>query len=408
MRASSRRLSGWALSAFIGIAAVSLLAPVAPASAIIGGVPARSSTGETDVPSVVHLYAVSSLLKGAKTLDCTGTLVGASWVLTAQHCTNIDKIQGHPFAPGDFTVTFEKSYFSGSFTRKVNNIVRMSGYSKVGAQDVALLHLSSPVKNLPLMPFLEGSAFVGVGQTYHFGYGVTSTTSNTIQTAVRRSTDGAWSYSAAKTKISDLACDVNLGDGCWNPSNLLLQYSIAGVPAEGDSGGPVVTRLATGQLALVGVNQGTVGDLNKPDMSLLLFANRVDSGSHAWGFIKGNAADALTVAPRFPDGTLIKEPSQQWVYVIYGGARFRIRDAGQFTGLGFRWEAIQPVPDGVALGLPAVPADGTVLRELTNPTVYRVSDGYKRPVSLAEYLAHDDGAFLHYVSDGALANIPNG
>ena len=107
-----------------------------------------------------------------------------------------------------------------------------------------------------------------------------------------------------------------------------------------------------------------------------------------------------------PDGMLVKEAGSMWVYVCYGGAKFRIPDATAFGNLGLSWDAVRVLPDGGTNAIADVPQDGTVLRELTAPYVYRVENGRKRLVTLAEFTADNYGAILRYVPDGGLNQIP--
>lgn len=108
----------------------------------------------------------------------------------------------------------------------------------------------------------------------------------------------------------------------------------------------------------------------------------------------------------FTDGTLIKKSSQPYVYVVYGGAKFLVPNPTAFNQLGYSWSAIRTVSDRDFQGVPLIPAQGTILREYTLPTVYRIENGHKRAVTLSEYLANNYGYLLRYVPDGDLQQIP--
>lgn len=107
------------------------------------------------------------------------------------------------------------------------------------------------------------------------------------------------------------------------------------------------------------------------------------------------------------DGMLFKEASSVWVYVCYGGAKFRIPDAATFDAMGLSWAAIRTLPDGDAATVADIPRDGTVLREMTNPYVHRIENGRKRLVTLDEFVANSYGAILRYVPNGGLNQIPS-
>jgi hypothetical protein len=84
------------------------------------------------------------------------------------------------------------------------------------------------------------------------------------------------------------------------------------------------------------------------------------------------------VSPGLPDGTLIKGETDPKVYVTYGGAKFWIPSPAVFDALGQR-----PYRAGCeSRQLPAVPRDGTLLKEQNNDSVYLMTGGARswRPV----------------------------
>lgn len=70
------------------------------------------------------------------------------------------------------------------------------------------------------------------------------------------------------------------------------------------------------------------------------------------------------------DGCLLREAGAQSVYLIRGGARFSVPSADAFNAMGFDWRSIQVVPRGFIAALPAVPMDGTLLRDFGDPAVW--------------------------------------
>jgi hypothetical protein len=126
----------------------------------------------------------------------------------------------------------------------------------------------------------------------------------------------------------------------------------------------------------------------------------------ALGAVTDSSSYCQAGVPLFPDGTLIKNASAPYVYVVYGGAKFLIPNPAAFTALGFSWSAIRAVSDKDFYSVPPLPKYGTILREQTLPTVYRIENGRKRAVSLSEYVNNGYGRYLHYVTDGQLVQIP--
>lgn len=115
---------------------------------------------------------------------------------------------------------------------------------------------------------------------------------------------------------------------------------------------------------------------------------------------------ATVVRPR--DGALFRERSSAPVYLYQGGAPFWIPDPvwlGRFGG----WGATRVVPDHTVSAFAGLPDDGTLLREWSDPKVYRIMNGKRcwvtSPAELSKY-----GGFptVRLVPDGALNAIPVG
>lgn len=108
------------------------------------------------------------------------------------------------------------------------------------------------------------------------------------------------------------------------------------------------------------------------------------------------------------DGAILKEVSADAVYIIQGGARFHIPDPAAmelFGGSGL----VHLVPDGSLAQLQRLPINGTLLREISDPKVYRIQNGQKQWVTTPAALSPLGGfPTVRIVPDGALAAIPDG
>jgi trypsin len=274
----------------LAIIAIGLPAPE-PAHAIIGG----QSAGDTmpAIPALVFDPGTSHPLTPKE--YCTGVLIDPSWVLTAQHCTNLNEQQGHPFLPREVTVTFT-STFGTKEVRKVRQIQRAPGYdSGTGVGDVALLKLSAPVTDISPMPLLGSGQSGSLSQVQRFGYGITSPSGTKPSKVLNYSVEGVWHVSS--TSGLPVKINPNCGSISWPVGNALWTYDIGkGGSGKGDSGGPVIDDFAPGSYAVAGITEGTLDlrdctvtkyDPNTLGRQYLGFSNRVDQGSAEWGFISG-------------------------------------------------------------------------------------------------------------------------
>ena len=110
------------------------------------------------------------------------------------------------------------------------------------------------------------------------------------------------------------------------------------------------------------------------------------------------------------DGTLLREWNRPEVYVVYGGVRFHIPDEATLFGLGFEWRNVGVIPPGGTGKLRAVPLDGTLLKERTDPKVYLVDQGQLHWVTSPAAMQARCLPWRHVrtVPDGALVALPRG
>lgn len=112
---------------------------------------------------------------------------------------------------------------------------------------------------------------------------------------------------------------------------------------------------------------------------------------------------------RFPDLSVVRETSRPEVYVIVGGAKFRIPDPPTLFRLYGGWAAVRVVPDGALRNLPSLPKEGTLLREESAPHVWRIEGAQKRHVTTPIVLHRYGGwSYVRVVPDHSLAMIPTG
>jgi hypothetical protein len=113
--------------------------------------------------------------------------------------------------------------------------------------------------------------------------------------------------------------------------------------------------------------------------------------------------------PYFADGSLVRSESlnKPAVYVVYGGAKFWIPSPEVFNRMGFRSDEVQNISDSAIAAIPDVPSDGTLLKEISTPSVYVIQEGVKRHV-LSPTSVVTLGNKVHIVPDCGLAHIPTG
>jgi hypothetical protein len=100
------------------------------------------------------------------------------------------------------------------------------------------------------------------------------------------------------------------------------------------------------------------------------------TGNDIWGLVSSyQELEGPRCENTLVDGCLVREATQQAVYLVIGGARFSIPSANVFNGMGLDWRRVQVVPTGFVAQIPAVPRDGTLIREHLSGAVYVVYGG---------------------------------
>ena len=227
----TRRRPRWGLSALLsaGAFAISFLAGVTPANAIVGGTPANPA---------FFPYFVG--LSGRTFSQCSGTVIAARWVLTAAHCVSNDVTD-----PSLLTVT--SSTASSGVTEVITNPL-WDGESD-HTHDLALLELPAA---------LPGTLPIQVGAPWDSGaYAAgTSATIMGFSPPLLAGPAGTRRSAAAAPGVPPLLPGFNTApvsldsdsemEGIfsnWNPQLQIGAGAAGDTTCNGDSGGPlVVTR----------------------------------------------------------------------------------------------------------------------------------------------------------------------
>jgi hypothetical protein len=130
----------------------------------------------------------------------------------------------------------------------------------------------------------------------------------------------------------------------------------------------------------------------------------------AMGF-NTSSAIPLVKLPTFPaDGTLLRDSDRPEVFVVYGGAKFWIPDPLTLSALGFNFGQVNVVPPGGTSKLGALPINGTLIKEQSDPKVFMVESQTLRWVRSPTVMDTRCFAWRHVrtVPDTALAALPHG
>jgi hypothetical protein len=107
------------------------------------------------------------------------------------------------------------------------------------------------------------------------------------------------------------------------------------------------------------------------------------------------------------DSIMLRDRSMADVFIFAGGARFLVPPAQLATFGGASTVAVVP-PAGLAR-FTNPPDDGTLVREVSRPEVYRIENGAKRWVTTPQHLAALGGLpTVRLVPDGSLSSLPTG
>jgi hypothetical protein len=124
----------------------------------------------------------------------------------------------------------------------------------------------------------------------------------------------------------------------------------------------------------------------------------------------GNAQAQAMAAPRFAEGTAVREENSYLIYKIVGGAKIWFVNAEEFHALGYNLDRVIVVPSGSLASTPNIPADGTLLRERSSFAVYLMDGGKRRWISNKRIF--DAAGFtlnrVQVVANSALGGIPTG
>ncbi|MFJ5677576.1 S1 family peptidase [Streptomyces sp. NPDC093097] len=197
----------------------------APAFAVIGG--SKSTYGP---------WAVRMLVDGKP--ECTGTAVTSRWIISASHCFFE---QGQPIA--DKRISFRV----GNLDMRKGTTVRPVPGTRVGSAHADMMLVKVP----PMKIRAARLATTGVrpGQVVRqYGWGATCTgEENTCQSAVLKQSD------LRVVRPDDPRCE---GYTVPGGSDFCME-KVSGIPAGGDSGGPVMSIAPQGGETLLGVFDGS-------------------------------------------------------------------------------------------------------------------------------------------------------
>ena len=121
--------------------------------------------------------------------------------------------------------------------------------------------------------------------------------------------------------------------------------------------------------------------------------------------------------PALHEGSLIREPSGA-IYVIRNGRREWIPSPAAFAAGGYQWGAVTNVPAFVAVRIPAVLPEGTLVKQTGGSKIYEIEDGKRHWISTLELfvsrgfqwnqVTEADGSFLRSIPEGLPFGVAEG
>jgi len=110
----------------------------------------------------------------------------------------------------------------------------------------------------------------------------------------------------------------------------------------------------------------------------------------------------------FPDQSLVKEVGANMIYVIFGNAKFVVKDFGTLGRYGSMRD-VQRIPAGSLSLIPDLPKDGSILMEFSggDPKVYLVKHGLLYHIFSPEVLENYGGwDAVYFLPVGSLSKFP--
>ncbi|EFX74965.1 hypothetical protein DAPPUDRAFT_56547, partial [Daphnia pulex] len=162
---------------------------------------------------------------------CGGTLISESIILTAAHCLS-----------GVTANTLSLRGGANAVTRRVRKFVVHGSYnSKTNDNDIALLALSSPIKNVAFVKLPSASASTYAGNSAVIaGWGTTSSGGRISQTLLK----------ATVTVLENAACNKKYGGKIT--SNMICAAAPGKDTCQGDSGDPLLVGGVQGGITSFG------------------------------------------------------------------------------------------------------------------------------------------------------------
>ena len=110
----------------------------------------------------------------------------------------------------------------------------------------------------------------------------------------------------------------------------------------------------------------------------------------------------------FSDQTTIQEVTGGNIYVIFGGAKFRINGYGELGNYS-NYRSINKIPDGMLSRIPDIPVDGTILRQLNDGgKVYLMKDKQRHCIANTQVLQFFGGwDALCTIPENTLVQVPD-